>query len=104
GAKRVAVPGCFPTVATLAALPAGAGGLIVPDLAIVSITGVSGAGKKAAVGLLGSEVMGNLRAYNTAGRHRHTPEVIQNLSEVTDDEVSVSFTPVLAPLPRGILT
>jgi len=104
GAKRVAVPGCFPTGATLAALPAVAGGLIVPDLSIVSITGVSGAGKKAAVGLLGSEIMGSLRAYNTAGKHRHTPEVIQNLSAVTDDEVSVSFTPVLAPLPRGILT
>jgi len=104
GAKRIAVPGCFPTGATLAALPAVAGGLIVPDLSIVSITGVSGAGKKAAVGLLGSEVMGNLRAYNTAGKHRHTPEVVQNLSEVTDEEVTVSFTPVLAPLPRGILT
>ncbi len=56
------------------------------------------------MGLLGSEVMGNLRAYNTAGKHRHTPEVVQNLSEVTDEEVTVSFTPVLAPLPRGILT
>ncbi|NLF91611.1 MAG: N-acetyl-gamma-glutamyl-phosphate reductase, partial [Corynebacterium marinum] len=62
------------------------------------------AGKKASVGMLGSEVMGSLKAYNTAGKHRHTPEVIQNLSEVTDGEVSVSFTPILAPLPRGILT
>ena len=104
GATRIAVPGCFPTGATLAALPAVAAGLVVPDLAIVSITGVSGAGKKASVGMLGSEVMGSLKAYNTAGKHRHTPEVIQNLSEVTDDEVSVSFTPILAPLPRGILT
>jgi N-acetyl-gamma-glutamyl-phosphate reductase len=104
GAKRIAVPGCFPTGATLAALPAVAGGLITPDLSIVSITGVSGAGKKAAVGLLGAETMGNLRAYNTAGRHRHTPEITQNLSEVTDEKVTVSFTPVLAPLPRGILT
>ncbi len=104
GAKRIAVPGCFPTGATLAALPAVAGGLIVPNLSVVSITGVSGAGKKAAVGLLGSEIMGNLRAYNTSGKHRHTPEVVQNLSEVTDEEVTVSFTPVLAPLPRGILS
>lgn len=104
GAKRIAVPGCFPTGATLAALPAVAGGLITPDLSIVAITGVSGAGKKAAVGLLGAETMGNLRAYNTSGKHRHTPEVIQNLSEVTDEKVTVSFTPVLAPLPRGILT
>ncbi|RNE48294.1 N-acetyl-gamma-glutamyl-phosphate reductase [Corynebacterium alimapuense] len=104
GAKRIAVPGCFPTGATLASLPAVAAALVVPDLAVVSITGVSGAGKKAAVGLLGSEVMGNLKAYNTAGKHRHTPEITQNLAEVTDEEITVSFTPVLAPLPRGILT
>lgn len=104
GANRIAVPGCFPTGATLALLPAVAGGLVVPDIAITSITGVSGAGKKANVGLLGAETMGSLKAYNTAGRHRHTPEIEQNLAEVTDQEVTVSFTPVLAPLPRGILT
>lgn len=104
GATRIAVPGCFPTGATLAMLPAVAGGLVTPDVTVVSITGVSGAGKKATVPLLGAETMGNLRAYNTAGRHRHTPEITQNLSEVTDEDVSVSFTPVLAPLPRGILT
>ncbi|PRQ11188.1 N-acetyl-gamma-glutamyl-phosphate reductase [Corynebacterium sp. 13CS0277] len=104
GARRIAVPGCFPTGATLAALPAVAGGLIVPELAVVSITGTSGGGKKAAVGLLGAETMGNLKAYNTAGKHRHNPEIVQNLSEYTDEPVTVSFTPVLAPLPRGILT
>lgn len=102
--RRVAVPGCFPTGATLAALPAVALGLIEPDLSIVSVTGVSGAGKKAAVALLGSETMGSLKAYNTAGRHRHTPEIAQNFREVTGEDVRVSFTPVLAPLPRGILT
>ena len=48
--------------------------------------------------------MGSLKAYNTAGKHRHNPEIIQNLKEYTDKDVSVSFTPVLAPLPRGILT
>jgi len=104
GARRIAVPGCFPTGATLAALPAVAAGLVTPDVAFVSVTGVSGAGKKASVALLGSETMGNLKAYNTAGKHRHTPEITQNLAEVTDAEVTVSFTPVLAPLPRGILT
>ena len=66
--------------------------------------GVSGGGKKASVGLLGSETMGNLGAYNTAGRHRHNPEIVQNLSGFRDEQVRVSFTPVLAPLPRGILT
>lgn len=103
-AKRIAVPGCFPTGATLAALPAVAHGLIEPRLNVVSITGVSGAGKKANVDMLGSETMGSLKAYNTAGKHRHTPEMVQNLRDVTDMDVTVSFTPVLAPLPRGILT
>ena len=102
-ARRVAIPGCFPTGGTLTALPALVHDLVIPDLAVVSITGTSGAGKKASVGLLGSEVMGNLRAYNTAGRHRHTAEFIQNLSPFADD-LKVSFTPVLAPTSRGILT
>lgn len=103
-AKRIAVPGCFPTGATLAALPAVRAGICEPDLRVVSITGVSGAGKKPAVAMLGAETMGSLKAYNTAGRHRHTPEIAQNIGEVTAKPVSVSFTPVLAPLPRGILT
>lgn len=102
--KRVAVPGCFPTGATLAMLPAVAAGLIIPDVAVVSITGVSGAGKKASVAMLGSETMGSAKAYNTAGKHRHTPEIMQNLGEYTDESVTVSFTPVLAPMSRGILT
>lgn len=101
--KRVAVAGCFPTAITLATLPAVANGLIEPDLSVIAVTGVSGAGKKAAVNLLGAETMGNLRAYNPGGRHRHTPEIIQNLSEYTDETVTASFTPVLAPLSRGIL-
>lgn len=104
GAKRVAVPGCFPTGATLALWPAVQAGLIETDISIVSVTGVSGGGKKASVALLGSETMGSLKPYNTAGKHRHNPEITQNLEEVTDQNVVVSFTPVLAPLPRGILT
>lgn len=103
-AKHIAIPGCFPTGATLALLPAVQAGLIEPTINLVSITGVSGAGKKANVAMLGAETMGNVKAYNTGGKHRHTPEVIQNLKEVTDQDVTVSFTPVLAPMPRGILT
>lgn len=103
----VAAPGCFPTGATLASLPGVAAGVIEPQLSIVSITGVSGAGKKAAVNLLGAETMGNLRAYSV-GAHRHTPEIVQNISSVlgesSDSPVKVTFTPVLAPLTRGILT
>lgn len=54
--------------------------------------------------MLGAETMGSLKAYNVAGKHRHTPEISQNLSEYADQKIVVSFTPVLAPLPRGILT
>lgn len=103
-ARRIAIPGCFPTGATLAALPAADRSLVDPSFSVVSVTGVSGAGKKANVDLLGAETMGSVKAYNTAGKHRHTPEMVQNLSEVTDENVSVSFTPVLAPMPRGILS
>lgn len=103
GSNRVAVPGCFPTTITLGALPAVAQGLIEPDLSVIAITGVSGAGKKASVTQLGAETMGNLKAYKPGGTHRHTPEVLQNLQPFTQEPVSVSFTPVLAPLPRGIL-
>lgn len=102
--RRIAVPGCFPTGATLATLPAIAAGLIQPEVTVVSVTGVSGAGKKASVPMLGAETMGAAKAYNTAGRHRHTPEIAQNLSEYSDQDVTVSFTPVLAPMSRGILS
>jgi N-acetyl-gamma-glutamyl-phosphate reductase len=103
GAKRIAVPGCFPTVSSLALAPAVGAGLIEPDVVIVAATGTSGAGKSLKPNLLGSEIMGNVSAYNIAGVHRHTPEIAQNLSAVTGQPVTVSFTPVLVPMPRGIL-
>lgn len=101
----IAAPGCFPTGATLAALPGIASGLIAPQISVVSVTGVSGAGKKANVKLLGAETMENLRAYSV-GTHRHTPEITQNLQAVAQEgeDVNVVFTPILAPLTRGILT
>ncbi len=101
---RVAVPGCFPTGATLAMYPALNADLVVPQVTVTSVTGVSGAGKKASVDMLGSETMGSLKAYKVGGTHRHTPEMVQNLQEFTQEPVTVTFTPVLAPLPRGILT
>ena len=105
GAKRVAVPGCFPTVSSLALVPAVAAGLVEPDVVVVAATGTSGAGKSLKPNLLGSEIMGNVAAYNIAGVHRHTPEIAQNLAACTDtgEPVTVSFTPVLVPMPRGIL-
>ncbi|MVU83146.1 N-acetyl-gamma-glutamyl-phosphate reductase [Nocardia sp. ET3-3] len=105
GATRIAVPGCYPTVSSLALAPAIAAGIIEPRVNVVAVSGTSGAGRKLDVGLLGSEVMGSVRAYGIAGAHRHTPEIAQNLKAASGSEtdVTVSFTPVLAPLPRGIL-
>ena len=104
GARRIAVPGCYPTVSTLALAPAVAASLVhADDLVVVAVSGTSGAGKAPKTNLLGSEVMGSASAYGVGGVHRHTPEILQNLGGLTEDEVKVSFTPVLAPMPRGIL-
>ena len=101
--KRVAVPGCYPTAALLAWRPAAAASGVDPADPLDGVRGTSGAGPPAKVDLLGSEVMGSVRAYNIGGAHRHTPEIAQGLRAVTDRDVTVSFTPVLAPMPRGIL-
>ncbi|MCV7219870.1 N-acetyl-gamma-glutamyl-phosphate reductase [Mycolicibacterium elephantis] len=103
GAKRIAVPGCYPTAALLALWPAVAEDLIDPAITVVSVSGTSGAGKAAKPDLLGSEVIGSARAYNVGGKHRHTPEIAQGLRSLTDKDVTVSFTPVLIPASRGIL-
>ena len=103
GARRIAVPGCFPTVSSLALAPALGAGLVEPDVVVVAATGTSGAGKSLKPNLLGSEIMGNVSAYNVGGVHRHTPEIAQNLTAVAGAPVTVSFTPLLVPMPRGIL-
>ncbi|MFD4143288.1 N-acetyl-gamma-glutamyl-phosphate reductase [Streptomyces sp. NPDC058572] len=103
GSERIAVPGCFPTAATLALFPAYAAGLVEPEAVIVAASGTSGAGRAAKAHLLGSEVMGSMTPYGVGGVHRHTPELTQNLSQVAGEQVTVSFTPTLAPMPRGIL-
>ncbi len=102
-ARRIAVPGCYPTISTLTLAPALAAGLVEPDVVVVAASGTSGAGKAAKPHLMGSEVMGNATAYGVGGSHRHTPEIAQNLGLLTDADVSVSFTPLLVPMPRGIL-
>lgn len=103
GARRIAVPGCYPTVSTLAIVPALAAGLVEPDVTVVAASGTSGAGKAAKAHLLGSEVMGNASAYGVGGVHRHTPEIVQNLTGVHGSAVKVGFTPLLVPMSRGIL-
>jgi N-acetyl-gamma-glutamyl-phosphate reductase len=102
-ARRIAVPGCYPTAALLALLPAMAEDLIEPAVTVVAVSGTSGAGRAAKTDLLGSEVIGSARAYNIGGAHRHTPEIVQGLRAVSDRDVTVSFTPVLIPTSRGIL-
>ncbi|MER7014780.1 N-acetyl-gamma-glutamyl-phosphate reductase [Saccharopolyspora sp. NPDC000359] len=103
GAKRVAVAGCFPTVSSLALAPALAAGLVEPEAVVVAVTGTSGAGRALKPHLLSAEVMGSASVYGVGGAHRHTPEFIQNLSAAAGEPVKVSFTPVLAPMARGIL-
>lgn len=103
GASRIAVPGCYPTAVTLAMFPAFAAGLVEPDVVVVAASGTSGAGRSPKPNLLGSEVMGSAAAYGVGGVHRHTPEMEQNLSSLLGEPVTVSFTPMLVPMSRGIL-
>jgi N-acetyl-gamma-glutamyl-phosphate reductase len=104
GARRVAVPGCYPTAASLALAPGFAAGLLEPDdVVVVAASGTSGAGRKLAPYLLATEIAGSMTPYGVGGVHRHTPEIEQNLSAAAGTPVTVSFTPTLAPMPRGIL-
>ncbi|MFH8382253.1 N-acetyl-gamma-glutamyl-phosphate reductase [Kitasatospora sp. NPDC018058] len=103
GSNRIAVPGCYPTAVSLALFPAYAAGLAEPEAVVVAASGTSGAGKAAKPHLLGSEVMGSVSPYGVGGVHRHTPEMVQNLTPLAGEPVTVSFTPTLVPMPRGIL-
>ena len=105
-ARTVAAPGCYATTSILALAPLLAAGLVeAGDIVIVAASGTSGAGRSLRYELLASEVMGSMSAYKVGGTHRHTPEIEQALSEVlpTPGTVRLSFTPTLAPMPRGIL-
>lgn len=102
--RRVAVPGCYPTSVTLALLPALTGSLVTgEDVVVVAASGPSGAGKSLRTNLLGAELMGSASAYGVGGGHRHVPEILQNFRRLGATAPSVSFTPVLVPMSRGIL-
>lgn len=102
--RQVANPGCYPTGVGLGMAPLLAAGLVAPrDVVVVAASGSSGAGRSASAHLLGSEVMGSLSAYKAGGAHQHTPEMTQTLSRAAGTALSVSFMPILAPMPRGIL-
>ena len=112
---KVAAPGCYATAAILALAPLLDAGLAEPsDIVIVAASGASGAGRSPRPDLLGSEVMGSMSAYQAGGAHRHIPEIEQAINPErtmlapsgdshSHSHVSVSFTPTLAPMPRGIL-
>ncbi len=102
--KRIAVPGCYPTTVTLSLLPALVNGLIDGrDVTVAAASGTSGAGKAAKPHLLGSELFNSISAYGVGGGHRHVPEILQNMALLGATNPSVSFTPMLAPISRGIL-
>lgn len=104
GARRIAVPGCYPTTITLALMPALTGGLVSgADVVTVAASGPSGAGRALKPHLLGAELMGSASAYGVGGVHRHVPELLQNFALLGAEKPSVSFTPVLVPMSRGIL-
>ena len=104
-ATRIANPGCYATSVELAFAPLLAAGLIDPlSLVVVAASGTSGAGRKATESLLATQVMGSMSAYKVGGVHQHTPEIEQQLALVAGTEVRLSFTPLLAPMPRGIIS
>ena len=104
GAKRIANPGCYATTVPLALFPLLAAGLVeATDIVVVAASGTSGAGRAAKGNLMGSEVMGAMSPYKVGGTHQHTPEMIQTLQLATAAQVTLNFTPLLAPMPRGIL-
>jgi N-acetyl-gamma-glutamyl-phosphate reductase len=100
--KKVANPGCYATAITLGIAPA-VNHVDVSDVVVVAASGTTGAGRSAKINLIASEVMGSLTSYKFGGVHQHTPEIEQAVSAIAKKPVKISFTPILAPMPRGIL-
>jgi N-acetyl-gamma-glutamyl-phosphate reductase len=104
GARRVAVPGCYPTAALLALAPLVAAGLVAADGIVVDAkSGLSGAGRSLEDDNLFVQANENVTPYKVGGRHRHTPEIEQELALAAGKPVTVTFTPHLVPASRGIL-
>lgn len=101
--SKVANPGCYATSIALGIAPA-ISVIDSSDIVVVAASGTTGAGRSAKINLIASEVMGSLSSYKFGGVHQHTPEIEQSLSAVAQKEVKISFTPILAPMPRGILS
>ncbi|KQP76167.1 N-acetyl-gamma-glutamyl-phosphate reductase [Aeromicrobium sp. Leaf289] len=104
GVRRIAVPGCNVTAVTLGLQPAVSAGIVAADdLVAVLANGFSGAGKAPKAHLLASEGLGAASPYGVGGVHRHVPEIVQNLTKAGGEGVTISFTPTLVPMARGIL-
>jgi N-acetyl-gamma-glutamyl-phosphate reductase len=104
-ARLVANPGCYPTSVILGLLPLLKAGLIDHRSLIVDAkSGVSGAGRAAKVDSLFCEVNDGFKAYGVGGVHRHIPEIEQELGLLAGEPVTISFTPHLVPMDRGILS
>lgn len=102
--RRIAAPGCNASAVSLALAPAIAAGLVEQDdLVAVLAVGPSGAGRSTRPDLSAAELLGSASAYAVGGTHRHVPEILQSLALVTGVRGSISFTPVLVPMSRGIL-
>jgi N-acetyl-gamma-glutamyl-phosphate reductase len=103
-ASLVANPGCYPTTAILGLLPAIKSGLIdTSSIIIDSKSGISGAGRKPTQEFFANEPQ-NFRPYNIAGAHRHIPEMEQELSKASGKKITLTFTPHLIPVERGMLS
>ncbi|WP_168915996.1 N-acetyl-gamma-glutamyl-phosphate reductase [Microcella flavibacter] len=104
GARRIAVPGCNVTAVSLGLVPGIHAGLIEPgDLTAALAVGPSGAGRALKTNLLASEILGSAAPYAVGGVHRHIPEILQNVRLAGGVDPTISFTPVLVPMSRGIL-
>ena len=102
GARLIANPGCYPTAVTLGFLPLLERGLVDLDWLVADVkSGVSGAGRKASVGMLMAEVGESFKAYGVGG-HRHQPEILQNLASIAGGDPRLTFVPHLLPMIRGI--
>ena len=101
-ATRVANPGCYATAIALGTAPA-AKIADLSDVVVVAASGTTGAGRSAKINLIASEVMGSLTSYKFGGVHQHTPEIEESIARATGIAARISFTPILAPMPRGIL-
>lgn len=102
--SRIANPGCYATSIALALAPSIQAGVIESDdVVVVAASGTTGAGRSTKVFLSASEIMNSMASYKFGGVHQHTPEIEESLSSISGSPVKISFTPILAPMPRGIL-